>query len=656
MIITGNTTWSGNITLTDNVEVAPGVTLTVAPGTTITGGNHYIQAFGQVKLVGTEQHKIQVSDVDFRLSNLQTTKGALNIDFADLKGGTLLPFQLNGSHGSFTLTDSSVIGMKEFIYLLYLGGDTKIERNLFTNSGGISGGTLANSSILIKDNTFVAQTTGYAIESWENGAGSFIVQGNSFLTTSKTALALRAGYDGAKMTAIANYFGTTDVYLIQQMITDKADSLQYASIINYSDYLLQPSSVAPSPTLPTISYKQKISGDNQIMVELYGSDLPVSEATIRLNFSYSANLATFEKVQFSGTSGFSLRESVLGETGKVSIVGLITPSATGPFATIVFDAQNSGTFNVDILTFKLNELPTSYSDPDPFNFTIVPIVEVKGISVGQSVSGEYNPFDSILPSLSVEQQGAHGTVSFWGPFSAYWTYVPSAGFYGQDQFILSSTESGRIKQKIYVVDVSPVGTESNDVFKSSKAAYVVDGGGGLDTMHFSGVKANFAVEKSGNVSNISDKTAMEGTQVLSNFERLKFADSALALDIDGNAGRAYRLYQAAFDRKPDLPGLGVQMNALDVGFTLQQISQNFIDSPEFNLKYGPSLSNEDFVTQLYANVLHRFPDPDGYAHQTKALENGMSRAQLLINFSESPENYKATLVGIENGIEYIPVA
>ena len=30
----------------------------------------------------------------------------------------------------------------------------------------------------------------------------------------------------------------------------------------------------------------------------------------------------------------------------------------------------------------------------------------------------------------------------------------------------------------------------------------------------------------------------------------------LALDINGTAGQVYRLYQAAFDRKPDLVGLG----------------------------------------------------------------------------------------------------
>ncbi|WP_420476246.1 DUF4214 domain-containing protein [Noviherbaspirillum sp. ST9] len=156
---------------------------------------------------------------------------------------------------------------------------------------------------------------------------------------------------------------------------------------------------------------------------------------------------------------------------------------------------------------------------------------------------------------------------------------------------------------------------------------------------------------------VSDSSSgRDGTDYLHDVERLQFADKSLAFDVDGVAGQAYRLYQASFNRPPDKGGLGFQINALDSGLTLQQVAQNFIDSPEFKTKYGAALSNGSFVNQLYANVLHRAPDSDGYAYQVNALENGLSRSQLLINFSESPENYKATLVGIQNGIEYTPVS
>ena len=47
-----------------------------------------------------------------------------------------------------------------------------------------------------------------------------------------------------------------------------------------------------------------------------------------------------------------------------------------------------------------------------------------------------------------------------------------------------------------------------------------------------------------------------GTDTLSGFKRLEFEDGVLALDTDpgDTAGQAYRLYQAAFARTPDMPG------------------------------------------------------------------------------------------------------
>lgn len=85
-----------------------------------------------------------------------------------------------------------------------------------------------------------------------------------------------------------------------------------------------------------------------------------------------------------------------------------------------------------------------------------------------------------------------------------------------------------------------------------------------------------------------------------------------------------------------------------------EIAQSFIESQDFLLRYGPRLANDSFVTQLYLNVLHRVPDADGYVVQLGALDGGMSCAQLLLNFSESAENQKAILVGIQTGIEYLP--
>jgi Domain of unknown function (DUF4214)/RTX calcium-binding nonapeptide repeat (4 copies) len=182
---------------------------------------------------------------------------------------------------------------------------------------------------------------------------------------------------------------------------------------------------------------------------------------------------------------------------------------------------------------------------------------------------------------------------------------------------------------------------------------VIDGKGGIDTAFYSGFRSQYQITKSAINTTVN---GINGFDTLYNVERLKFLDKTVALDIDGNAGQAYRLYQAALNRTPDQGGLGAQIGGLDAGMSMLQIAQNFMNSAEFQSKYGVNLSNGAFVNQLYSNVLHRGPDPEGYNVQVHALDTGFTRSQLLVNFSESIENYNATLVGIKSGIEYIPGA
>jgi len=79
----------------------------------------------------------------------------------------------------------------------------------------------------------------------------------------------------------------------------------------------------------------------------------------------------------------------------------------------------------------------------------------------------------------------------------------------------------------------------------------------------------------------TDITGHDGTIQLHEVERILFPDSAIALDIDGAAGEAYRIYKAAFDRAPDLEGLGYWINATDKGAGVTGVAGGFIGSVEF---------------------------------------------------------------------------
>jgi len=112
-----------------------------------------------------------------------------------------------------------------------------------------------------------------------------------------------------------------------------------------------------------------------------------------------------------------------------------------------------------------------------------------------------------------------------------------------------------------------------------------------------------------------------------------------------------RVYQAAFDRVPDSGGLTFYVeNYVNGGgsgsLTLDQIATNFSNSPEFQDKYG-DLSDTAYVGALYANILGRSGEQAGIDYWVAKLEGGMTRAQVLLGFSESPEFKQSTVSAIE---------
>lgn len=116
-------------------------------------------------------------------------------------------------------------------------------------------------------------------------------------------------------------------------------------------------------------------------------------------------------------------------------------------------------------------------------------------------------------------------------------------------------------------------------------------------------------------------------------------------------GQVYRLYQAALDRAPDYAGFASWFGMLDNnGGSTQDVAKSFVNSAEFKAKYG-ALSNTQFVTQLYANVLDRAPDAAGLAAWVGALDGGMSRAELLLGFSDSAEMRANSVAGFRTFME-----
>jgi len=104
--------------------------------------------------------------------------------------------------------------------------------------------------------------------------------------------------------------------------------------------------------------------------------------------------------------------------------------------------------------------------------------------------------------------------------------------------------------------------------------------------------------------------------------------------------QVFRLYNAAFARFPDSSGLRYWINEYKSGISnYRTIAQSFINSNEFALRYGANNSNEEFINNMYKNVLGRLPDASGLAYWVGNLNSGVdSRVNVLGGFSESAEN------------------
>ena len=118
------------------------------------------------------------------------------------------------------------------------------------------------------------------------------------------------------------------------------------------------------------------------------------------------------------------------------------------------------------------------------------------------------------------------------------------------------------------------------------------------------------------------------------------------------AGEIFALYDAAFSRVPDYVGEQFFTEARSNGWSLNQLADSMLTSPEGKSHFG-MIDNTTFVQELYRTALHREGEPAGISHWVSALDQGLSRAEILVCFALSPENLQGfdgnLLLALEHG-------
>jgi len=277
-------------------------------------------------------------------------------------------------------------------------------------------------------------------------------------------------------------------------------------------------------------------------------------------------------------------------------------------------------------------------------------------------------------TYKIKTAPAHGTLTLTA-LGGY-TYTPQRGYAAEDRFVYTVSDAYGSNDYVGFVGVRQLsstvatsehndnlaGTAGDDTvlagggsdrIAGSAGFDQIDGGAGVDFVTYAGARTSVKLARNEDGSIKATKAA--GEDHLVNVERVLFGDkSAVAFDIDGAAGQTYRVYQAAFDRKPDVPGLSFWMFNMDNGVTLTQVADGFLKSDEAVKLYGANSTAEEFVGKLYNNVLHRAPEQAGFDFWVNAIKLGFSRADLLAQFAESAENRAQVIAAIEGGIEYTP--
>jgi Ca2+-binding RTX toxin-like protein len=191
---------------------------------------------------------------------------------------------------------------------------------------------------------------------------------------------------------------------------------------------------------------------------------------------------------------------------------------------------------------------------------------------------------------------------------------------------------------------------------------IISGGLGIDTSAYTAARGSYNLSRSAGTITVTDRTpARDGMDTLTGIERLNFTDGTLAFDNlrTDDAGKGYLIYRAAFDRMPDVEGLGYWIRELERGQDYGAVvAASFIASPEFINLYGTSLSNTAFVNLVYQNVLDRAADADGLNYWLSqaggvGLNGGYARSNLLASFAISDENYNSVSPLISDGIFFV---
>ena len=199
--------------------------------------------------------------------------------------------------------------------------------------------------------------------------------------------------------------------------------------------------------------------------------------------------------------------------------------------------------------------------------------------------------------------------------------------------------------------VKVTGTSGNDKLSSTSSNVTFDGGAGIDTVSFANLnKASATITKTASGFSVSSPSI--GTDTLTNVERIQFANTGVALDLDGNAGVVAKLIGAVFgkDQVANKDYVKIGLAEMDKGSSYLSLAKLAMDA-----RVGANADAATVVRTLYTNVAGTGPSQADLNNFVNQLNNGTYTVASLTQFAaEHQANVSnVNLVGLsQTGLEF----
>ncbi|MDP1649720.1 MAG: Calx-beta domain-containing protein [Rubrivivax sp.] len=186
-----------------------------------------------------------------------------------------------------------------------------------------------------------------------------------------------------------------------------------------------------------------------------------------------------------------------------------------------------------------------------------------------------------------------------------------------------------------------VGNAAQNVFRGTAANNTFDGRDGIDTVIFSGPRADYLLAGDTVARTVSG--GADGSDTLLSVERLQFADTVLANDTlpGGHTYQAWAMFNAGFDRAPSPAELSQWTAQLDrLGGNQLELAQAMINH------YAPGVPDDELVAHLWSTIVGTPIPLDMLVAYTGLLADGSFTQASLVEFVANIDLNTVELVGV----------